>query len=133
MRYSAARCMIFCCVQALTAMRQGADLRGMYLWTLVDNFEWHEAYNHHFGLYACDMGSPELERVPRLDSVATVKAIHAALPETVEEVRSTVGGLVERFHHPMCNCDKPVDTDEPTNTQEGNRDGADEPSASPEL
>eukprot|EP00892_Ulva_mutabilis_P009784 jgi/Ulvmu1/7178/UM034_0087.1 len=87
---------------ALTAMQEGADLRGMYLWTLVDNFEWHEAFKHHFGLYSCDMGSPDLERVPRSGSVATVKAIHAFIPTTVEEVRSKLEDLVVRCHEPVC-------------------------------
>lgn len=38
---------------ALKAYRDGADIRGYYLWTLTDNFEWREAFRNeaHFGLY----------------------------------------------------------------------------------
>lgn len=96
-------------MQALTAMQQGADLRGMYLWTLVDNFEWHEAFKHHFGLYACDMGSPDLKRIPRSDSVATVKAIHALVPGTIVEVMTEVDGLIASCHKPLCCEEVPSD------------------------
>lgn len=90
-------------------MQQGADLRGMYLWTLVDNFEWHEAFQHHFGLYACDMGSPALERVPRSESVATVQAIHALVPATCAEVVRRVDELVVLLHEPVCSTVTPAD------------------------
>ena len=38
---------------ALKAYRDGADIRGYYLWTLTDNFEWREGMRNeaHFGLY----------------------------------------------------------------------------------
>lgn len=36
------------------AIRLGADVRGYFHWTLVDNFEWAEAWNPSFGLFALD-------------------------------------------------------------------------------
>ncbi|NMC47840.1 MAG: family 1 glycosylhydrolase, partial [Desulfovibrio sp.] len=36
------------------AMTQGADVRGYYHWTLVDNFEWSEGWGLRFGLVALD-------------------------------------------------------------------------------
>ena len=36
------------------AMRQGVDLRGYLVWTLMDNFEWAEGYEKRFGLVEID-------------------------------------------------------------------------------
>jgi hypothetical protein len=30
----------WCAVQILRAMAEGVDVRGLYYWTLLDNFEW---------------------------------------------------------------------------------------------
>ncbi len=32
-------------LQVSQAVASGADVRGFYYWTLVDNFEWHLGYN----------------------------------------------------------------------------------------
>jgi len=39
------------------ALAAGADLRGYFHWTLVDNFEWSEGFSTRFGLYALDVDS----------------------------------------------------------------------------
>ena len=36
------------------AVRKGADVRGYYHWTLVDNYEWAEGWTTRFGLFALD-------------------------------------------------------------------------------
>lgn len=84
-------------MQALKALREGVDLRGMFVWTLIDNFEWHEAYKQQFGLYACDIGTQELTRVPREKSVKMVQQINQLLPSIVADVKRDVDSLIDRI------------------------------------
>ncbi|XP_065877280.1 beta-glucosidase 46-like isoform X2 [Euphorbia lathyris] len=46
-----------------TAMRKGADVRGYFVWSLLDNFEWTGGYTHRFGLHYVDFAT--LERIPK--------------------------------------------------------------------
>lgn len=45
------------------ALGRGADVRGYYHWTLVDNYEWAEGWTTRFGLFALDPKTQE--RTPR--------------------------------------------------------------------
>ncbi|WP_417069564.1 GH1 family beta-glucosidase [Niveibacterium terrae] len=45
------------------AMDQGADVRGYFAWSLMDNFEWAEGYAKRFGLIYVDY--PSLRRIPK--------------------------------------------------------------------
>lgn len=45
------------------AIARGADVRGYFHWSLVDNFEWAEGYSTHFGLFAVDRATQT--RTPR--------------------------------------------------------------------
>jgi beta-glucosidase len=42
---------------------EGVDLRGWYVWTLMDNFEWAAGYTQRFGLVHTDFAT--LERTPK--------------------------------------------------------------------
>ena len=45
------------------AMSDGFDVRGYFLWSLMDNFEWAEGYQKRFGLIHIDYQT--LQRSPR--------------------------------------------------------------------
>jgi beta-glucosidase len=44
------------------ARARGVDIRGFYLWTLVDNFEWAQGTRQHFGAYTVDFSDAALPR-----------------------------------------------------------------------
>ncbi|XP_073111429.1 beta-glucosidase 18-like isoform X8 [Elaeis guineensis] len=48
------------------AVRQGADVRGYFIWSLLDNFEWLYGYTQRFGLYHVNFETQE--RTPRLSA-----------------------------------------------------------------
>ncbi|MEA2007095.1 MAG: glycoside hydrolase family 1 protein [Patescibacteria group bacterium] len=45
------------------ALKRGADIRGYFHWSLLDNFEWCEGFSKKFGL--CEMNYETMERKPR--------------------------------------------------------------------
>ena len=45
------------------AIKAGADVRGYFVWSLLDNFEWGSGYSQRFGLVYMDY--PTLRRIPK--------------------------------------------------------------------
>jgi beta-glucosidase len=45
------------------AMAQGADVRGYFVWSLIDNFEWNAGYSQRFGIVYVDY--PTQRRIPK--------------------------------------------------------------------
>lgn len=51
---------------ARDAIESGADLRGYFLWSLIDNFEWEKGYTKRFGLVHVDYRTQA--RTPKLSA-----------------------------------------------------------------
>ncbi len=45
------------------ALESGVPVRGYFVWSLLDNFEWAHGYSQRFGIVYVDY--PTLERVPK--------------------------------------------------------------------
>ena len=52
------------------AIAQGADVRGFFYWSLLDNFEWQFGYTKKFGLLAVDFEDQQLPR--RIKPIAEI-------------------------------------------------------------
>lgn len=72
------------------ARRAGADVRGYYHWTLMDNFEWAEGYEPRFGLYRVER-TGDYERVPT-EGADVLGEIARTRTLTVEQ-REAYGGV----------------------------------------
>ncbi|MCY0880356.1 MAG: family 1 glycosylhydrolase, partial [Firmicutes bacterium] len=64
------------------AMAHGADVRGYYLWSFLDNFEWEQGYAPRFGIVRVDY--PAQTRTPKdsawwyRDMIRAFQASHAS-------------------------------------------------------
>ena len=47
------------------AIKNGADVRGFFYWSLMDNFEWQFGYTKKFGLLAVNFADKNLPRTPK--------------------------------------------------------------------
>lgn len=57
-------------------MHQGADVRGYFAWSLLDNFEWSYGYTKRFGLVHVDYATQK--RTPKLSARWYSKFISSA-------------------------------------------------------
>jgi beta-glucosidase len=69
---------------AWRAIQDGVNLRGYFLWSLMDNFEWARGYQRRFGAYFVDFGTQR--RMPKRSAgfYSDVVAANALPPATVD-------------------------------------------------
>jgi beta-glucosidase len=60
---------------AHAAIEQGVDLRGYYVWSLLDNFEWGAGYGARFGIVHVDFST--LVRTPKESALFYAGVIRA--------------------------------------------------------
>ncbi|RLM73066.1 putative inactive beta-glucosidase 14 [Panicum miliaceum] len=63
-----------------SAIRKGADVRGYFVWSLLDNFEWTSGYTQRFGLYHVDFKT--LKRTPKLSAKWYMKFLKGSILRT---------------------------------------------------
>lgn len=64
--------------------RKGADVRGYFVWSLIDNFEWVYGYTLRFGLYYVDFAT--LKRSPKLSAQWYQQFLHG--PKILKQMAS---------------------------------------------
>ncbi|HYN89798.1 MAG TPA: family 1 glycosylhydrolase, partial [Ardenticatenaceae bacterium] len=79
-------------VRHLAAVREaiaaGADVRGYFHWTLVDNYEWAEGWRAPFGLIAVNPATQERRPRPSFDLYGGIARANGLMGEIVEGYRS---------------------------------------------
>jgi len=78
------------------AIRQGADVRGYFAWTFLDNFEWQHGYDYRFGLVHVDFETQK--RTPKASAhwysaVARCNALMSPLALPTGQMPSNSQGM----------------------------------------
>jgi beta-glucosidase len=73
------------------AIEDGADIRGYFHWSLLDNFEWIKGFGPRFGLYAVDYDT--MGRTPRESAKLYGKVIAACRATAGPEGKPTVAAI----------------------------------------
>lgn len=69
------------------AIQSGVDVRGLFYWSLLDNFEWQFGYTKKFGLLSVDFDDPSLPR-----SIKPLGKLYRAISRTNSLPMTTVFG-----------------------------------------
>jgi len=67
-------------------VRDGIDLRGVFYWTLTDNWEWAQGFHEKFGLYRWSPGDGTQRR--EVPSTRNLAKIFATLPAKIQDIKS---------------------------------------------
>jgi beta-glucosidase len=76
--------------ETLEAVEAGVDVRGYFVWSLLDNFEWADGYSRRFGLVYVDFGTQD--RIPKASARWYQRLIAAhAVPPAGQQRRVPAG------------------------------------------
>lgn len=64
--------------EALTCIRAGIPLKGFFVWSFFDNFEWARGYSKRFGLFGIDYKTQR--RIPKKSALWYKAFLHSDLP-----------------------------------------------------
>ena len=82
--------------QVARAIAAGADVRGFYHWSLLDNFEWSEGWTLRFGLIAMDEKTGQRAVRPSGRLFAAIARENAITRELVEQHAPEVSNIYHR-------------------------------------
>lgn len=74
-------------MQIFKAIKDGYDVRGLYYWTLMDNFEWNCGYLMKFGLYHWAEKGPEHKNRTLKPGGRLLAQIYQSIPTSLVELR----------------------------------------------
>merc|ERR1712137_55890 len=63
-------------MQVAKAKSEGADIQGVFAWSLMDNFEWGDGLNFRFGITYVDFTDPNLARTAKQSAGWWTDIIH---------------------------------------------------------
>ena len=72
-------------LQVERAARDGYDVRGLFFWTLLDNFEWDSAYKQYFGLFAWHPDGSQRRTMRK--GTAAIADLFKRLPGNIQAAR----------------------------------------------
>ncbi|WVZ98240.1 hypothetical protein U9M48_043705 [Paspalum notatum var. saurae] len=81
---------------ALAALRNGANVKGYFVWSFLDVFELLAGYYSKYGIYRVDFQEPKLPREPRLSAQWYSKFLRNEIGINIETMVTDEGSQAEQ-------------------------------------
>lgn len=62
--------------ELLKLIKEGINIKGYYVWSLIDLFEFSRGYTCNYGIYAVNFTDPNRTRTPKIWSTKLLKEIY---------------------------------------------------------
>jgi beta-glucosidase len=92
---------------AWRAIQDGVNLRGYFVWSLMDNFEWARGYQRRFGVYFVDFATQRRRPKRSAGFYSDVVAANA-LPSATADGRGAISAPVAAISAPVAASSAPV-------------------------